>query len=346
MKREKSRGGSVFFIIYVILVILTAVSGLLFVSLYFGDSGNLVSSEKYDKYYVMITDNNQSDFWQSVYQGAYEYGIQNGVYVEDLASTMTENLSKEELMRIAIASNVDGIMLNADESEELNELIEEAISKNIPVVTLFNDASSSSRISYVGVGNYNIGREYGIEALSLAADIIADDPYRTSINVVVLVNQVPTSGQMMVYSTIQEAFDADVYSSVLNLSFQQIDNSNTFSAEESIRDLFMDGDTPDIIICLSELDTECVYQAVIDYNKVGTVNVLGYYDSDTVLQGISRNIIDSTIRVDTNQMGRYCVDAILEYERAGFTSQYFAVDIAVINSSNIEEYLEGNDAQN
>ena len=30
--------------------------------------------EKYDRYYVMITEDRKSDFWQSVYRGAYERG--------------------------------------------------------------------------------------------------------------------------------------------------------------------------------------------------------------------------------------------------------------------------------
>ena len=59
-----------------------------------------------------------------------------------------------------------------------------------------------------------------------------------------------------------------------------IDDSTTFSVEESIRKIFLEEDVPDIIICLNELNTTCVYQTVVDYNKVGEVRILGNYTSD------------------------------------------------------------------
>lgn len=324
-------------ILYIIIVLLTAIIGLRYVSLYFGSEAKKLSNETYDKYYVIISDDNESSFWKSVYSGANEYGLEKNVFVEDLAASFSNDLSKEELMKIAIASNVDGILISADDSEEMRDLINEASLENIPVVTLYNDSPNSNRISYVGVGNYNIGKEYGRLALNVAQNSFSTNE---DIEVVVLVNSIPSSDQMMVYSAIQEIFEKDNDFKNIKLSTVKIDSTNTFSVEETIRDIFISDEAPDIIVCLSELDTTCVYQAVIDYNKVGQVNILGYYDSDVILQGIDRNIINSTIKIDTKQMGEYCVDALLEYDKAGFTSQYFAVDIEVISADNVDEYME------
>lgn len=67
----------------------------------------------------------------------------------------------------------------------------------------------------------------------------------------------------------------------------------------------MDQTLPDIIICLNELSTTCVYQAVVDYNCVGEIAILGYYDTDTILKAIERNVITATISIDTEQMGHF-----------------------------------------
>lgn len=337
--RRRINKNYLFFSLYVVIVLLTAFVGLRFVSVYFSDKNNKANQETYDKYYVIISDDNQSSFWKSVYEGAYNYGLGKNVYVEDLASGFSSDLSKEELMHIAIASNVDGILVSADDSEEMSALIDEAMSKGIPVVTLYNDSPNSNRISYVGVGSYNIGNEYGRQALSIAKTIYNENPDE-QIDVVVLVDSVPSTDQMMVYSAVQESFEKDALSFRLNLDMVKIDTTNTFSVEETIRDLFLSEDVPDIIICLNEIDTTCVYQAVVDYNKVGKVNVLGYYDSVTILQGIERGIINSSIKINTKQMGEYSIDALLDYDRAGFTSQYFAVDIDVINVYNVSAYME------
>ena len=37
--------------------------------------------------------------------------------------------------------------------------------------------------------------------------------------------------------------------------------------------------------------TECVYQALIDYNQVGNVKVIGFYYSDVILDAIDKEII-------------------------------------------------------
>lgn len=81
----------------------------------------------------------------------------------------------------------------------------------------------------------------------------------------------------------------------------------------------------------------------IDYNKVGEVNILGYYDSDTIINAIDRNVIYATAAIDTEQMGRFCINALQEYHALGYTSQYFTADIRLIQKADVEGYLEKGD---
>ena len=98
---------------------------------------------------------------------------------------------------------------------------------------------------------------------------------------------------------------------------------------------------PDIIICLNEINTTCVYQAVVDYNKVGVINIIGYYDSQTILKAIERNVIYATVSVDAKALGEYCIEALTEYNQMGHVSNYYSVDTAVIHADNVREYLGG-----
>ena len=119
-------------LVYSIMIFLVAVVSVA-VSLYFsrilkstherkdsyGDT--YVSNEeegfvKYDKYYAMITSDRELDFWQSVYKGAFEEGVKKGVYVEMMGENLSDDYSETELMEIAIASKVDGIIVYADDS--------------------------------------------------------------------------------------------------------------------------------------------------------------------------------------------------------------------------------------
>ena len=318
------------------VIIVISICTVIFRS-YVREFHKVTDKEKYDQYYVMITEDRKSDFWQSVYRGAYERGQEENVYVDLLGEHLSQEYSREDLMRIAMTSGVDGIFVESDESDEMLQMIDEAVERGIPVVTLYGDNTHSERCSFVGVGSYNLGREYGRQVLKLTAAQKNPDV----LDVAVLVNaHALNSAQNIVCSGIQDALEQEkLQGPEIELSLVTVDDTNTFSVEESIRDIFMEKKLPDIIICLNELNTTCVYQAVVDYNCVGEVSILGYYDTDTILKAIERNVIYATISIDTEQMGAFCVDALREYYRYGYTSQYFTADVTIIDQNNVGEYF-------
>jgi ribose transport system substrate-binding protein len=298
--------------------------------------------EIYSKYYVIITDKRESSFWKSIYEGAMEEAIKKNSYIEIFGSNLNQKYRIEDLMQIAIASEVDGIIIEADESEKMTRLINAASDAGIPVVTALEDNSESKRKSFIGVNNYKLGLKYGeqiCELQTILQDRIFEDK---KINVLVLMKDVDASGQNITLSGIQDAIKRNGKQSDINVETTVVSNMGAFAAEESIRDIFMKQENiPDIIICMNELNTTCVYQGVVDYNKVGKINIVGYYDSETILKAIERNVIYSTISLNTEQMGMYCVNALDEYLKTGHVNEYFSVDMELITSENVDKYLGG-----
>lgn len=288
------------------------------------------SYESYESYYAMISSNHESALWRSIYQGAVEAAAENGAYVEMLGSNLSTDYSRQDLMRIAIASGVDGIILEADESGDYTGLINEADAAGIPVVTVMGDDTTSNRKSFIGVNYYNLGREYGRQVLLAGEDVQ---------EVLVLIStSMPDTSQNIIFSGIQETLveagrdDIRVYATA-------IEGDNTFAVEESVRDVFLE-QSMDVLICLDELSTTCAYQAVVDFNRVGQIDIIGYYDSETILRGIERNVIHSTIALDTGEMGEYSIEALEEYRETGYVSDYFGVDTDLITIENVRDYLE------
>ena len=81
-------------------------------------------------------------------------------------------------------------------------------------------------------------------------------------------------------------------------------------------------------------DRASVYQALVDYNQVGNVDVVGFYYSDVILDGISKGIISSAIALDMDEIGRYSVNALEEFSSLGHTSNYYSVGQHVITRYN------------
>ena len=116
-----------------------------------------------------------------------------------------------------------------------------------------------------------------------------------------------------------------------NIEFYQLDTSQSFNVEEAVREivLYKEGDV-DVILCLDEITTTNLYRALVDYNKVGKFEVIGYYNSQTIVQGVERGVLKATISVDATEMGESCINAIGEYFESGYVSDYFSVGVEII----------------
>jgi len=333
----------------IIFAMAVCIVAFLYVRLYLTNSGADVNERVYDRYYVMITDDYKSSFWQSVYSGAQNEASNSDTFVELLGANLYTDYTPEELMEIAISSDVDGIMVYGNGSEEMTNLIDEATDKGIPVVTMYSDNATSKRCSFVGVSGYNIGREYGRQIVNIkkektkvtynGANLEGISQFIPNITIL-MDSKMDQYAQNVIMSGIQDILTESSDGPDYTLETVPVDNSNPFSVEESIRDVFMQDELPNILVCLNELETTCAYQAVVDYNMVGSISILGYYDSEKILNAINRNVVYSSIAVDTGELGKFCVQALNDYHEFGNTSQYYAADITLINKNNVSDFIK------
>lgn len=290
----------------------------------------------YDKHYAFITENRELSFWDEVYDGAFHKGKSQNIYVERFGNHLFVDYNKNEMMRMAINAGVDGIIFEGDADIETEELISTAVEKGIPVITVMKDSSRSERQCFVGINSYNLGQEYGNQLLKLQETdtkkifVLVDEKSEDSSKNIIL---------LAIRETIEKVLGE---THGLEIEAVVVNNENAFSSEEAIRDIIMDPqNVPDVMICLNSTYTQCAYQAIVDHNKVGEIDILGYYDSDNFLSAIEKGIIYSTISIDTKQMGSLCVEALEEYEQTGHVSEYLPVDTKMITGENVKEYKRG-----
>ena len=303
------------------------------------DLGEGEGASSYAKHYLMIAGAENTLMWDSIYESASQAAKDADAYLELIEPGHDSNYSQADYLRIGIASQVDGIILEADGSDEEQELIQEASDADIPVVTVLTDDSSSARISFVGLNSYQLGNAYTEQILGLLKE-------HENTQVLLLSNsQSKTQETNLIYYQIKKELEEKKkdYQTV-TISEYNIDSSSGFDTEEFVRDIFVSEENlPDVLVCMDEVVTECVYQALVDYNQVGNVDVVGFYYSDVILDGISKGIISSAIALDMDEIGRYSVNALEEFSSLGHTSNYYSVGQHVITRSNVGAYrTEGN----
>ncbi|MCD8014762.1 MAG: substrate-binding domain-containing protein [Lachnospiraceae bacterium] len=293
------------------------------------------ASETYERHYALIPEDENSVLWQSVYESASAWAAENHAYLELISQEGGSTYTTADYLRILIASKVDGIILKPDGTDEIRNLIDEAVESGIPVVTVLEDDSESQRISYVGLNSYQLAdvyTEYTLSLLNGGAGGIMVLLDSESVNPV----QSLAASQLTRYLDEQKADGQE-----LNVSLYYLDNASDFDLEESIRELFVtDSQLPDILICMDETVTECAYQTLVDYNAVGSTSIIGFYYTDQILDAIEKDIIPVTLVVDTAQIGTCSIDALEEFHSLGHTSSYYNIGLSLITTDNVSEYQE------
>ena len=137
---------------------------------------------------------------------------------------------------------------------------------------MLTDDSSSARISFVGLNSYQLGNAYTEQILGLLKE-------HENTQVLLLSNsQSKTQETNLIYYQIKKELEEKKkdYQTV-TISEYNIDSSSGFDTEEFVRDIFVSEENlPDVLVCMDEVVTECVYQALVDYNQVGNVDVVGF----------------------------------------------------------------------
>lgn len=288
----------------------------------------------YKHHYAFICADPTDNFYNSIYSYANQTAQMDGDYLEFMGKNLAVHYTKNELMEIAIDADVDGIVVEADENGSMTSLIDQANSKGIPVITIGTDDTSSKRQSYVGFGYYDLGQKYGKQILRSVKDEKQE--------VLVLMSpDAADSSQNIIFQGMKDTIDKSDNSKYFSLKTLAIPDTSKFGAEEKISSLMMDDTTlPPMIVCLNEIDTTCACQALVDYNRVGDTQIYGFYTNSTILSAIQKKIITATVTVNTSQMGKYCIEALGEYEDYGYVNEYMPADIEVITADNVNNYID------
>ena len=290
----------------------------------------------YEYHYVMIIDNLDSQFWNDVYKSVKEEAALHDAYVELKGKDQSSQYTTVDFMDMSIAAKVDGILLEFTGESRLEDKINEAAARGIPVVTMLNDAPTSSRKSFVGINSYQLGQEYGNQIIK----ILPKESRKMRV-MMFLHDNSSDSSQSQIFNQINNRMvtSSDTANPIV-VEEIKVPSGRAFESEEIVRNLFQnDQGPPDIIICMDEVDTEAVYQAVIDYNSVGKTQVIGYYKSKATLDAVLKGTMAMSLYIDTRQMGIYSVQALTESIHDGRTNSFNSVDLEFVTKENALSFV-------
>lgn len=300
------------------------------------DAGVGEEAEKVCDYrFEMIVDSPNSDFWQAVYDSARQTADEHNVLLELKGTNWDADYDKIDFMNMSIAARVDGIILEYNGEAGLEEKIDEAVESGIPVITVMSDAPHSRRQSFVGVSDYQLGVGYGEQ--------VANYVDENTTNILILMKRnLDNMNQSQIFTQIRNmALEKAENPEQINVYGRNLLSAGTFDSEETIWDILQQSYAPDILVCMDAESTESARQTVIDYNLADKVKIIGYYTSEKIMKGVLKGLIPVTCSIDTNQLGRYSVEAMVEYLKEGRVNSYYTVDMKFVTTKAAEKMERG-----
>lgn len=286
------------------------------------------------KYHIsMITGQQQSAYWRSIYEAAREEAAKKGAYVELMDEQLVDRFSVCELLDMAYYSHTDGVLLYPEDDDAVRRRIDKMVAAGIPVVTMERDAAGTKRTGFVGENEYFLGREFGRRILAM------DTGGRHSISVLAPSKTFGSGNQFWFQSGIASAIGTEDY--VLDIQLVAESDGLT-NAEAVINQLLCRTESmPNLVICLDQSTTELAYQIIKDRGLGKHIDILGSCLSDIIKEGIRDGGIQAAVTIDPDSLGQRAAHELIRYLEHHLANYFTDAGLCTITRQNLEQYEEG-----
>lgn len=283
----------------------------------------------YKYHFVMIARVTEEDYWRQVLLGGKEVAKRERAELEYFGMRFLDLKELERFLEMAVLSQVDGILISVPNDETFKDLLDEAISKNVPVVALYRDIDGANKHSFVGIDTYELGYKTG-EALSQAASASG-------------------AGEVPVAALINSDFSKESYRRYLlgfneairgnpNLRLSRVVKSKggSISAEEQTQSILKNHPEIRAIVCTDVSDTIGVAKVVVDLNRVSRITIIGSGLTAEIVKYIKLKVIWGVLTADPYELGAQGMSALIRLKQGRSRQENYYTPLVLVNTENVD----------
>ncbi|SDC41404.1 monosaccharide ABC transporter substrate-binding protein, CUT2 family [Pelagirhabdus alkalitolerans] len=248
---------------------------------------------------ALITEQMDHEYWHIVEEGVREAETDLDVDVKYLGTRRTNYEEQYRLMDMQIAGGVDGIIVQAVSEEMFQPLINKAIDRNIPVVTIDTDAPSSNRLSYIGTDNYQAG--------FTAGEALVNDLGETG-NIAIITNSLTSTHQRL---RVQGFEDAISEYEELEIIRTEVSNNTRIEAEQEALAILREEEEVDAFYGTSALDGLGITEALKEHPQKEEIYTIVFDSLDETLALLRSGEVDTIISQQPYEMGYKSVETLV-----------------------------------
>jgi ribose transport system substrate-binding protein len=255
------------------------------------------------KHIEVIIKNKNTPFWTVVEMGAVAAGKEFGVDVHFDGPTDEKDIDGQiNMVRKAIESETDALVLAACDYERLVDIAHVAVSEKIPVITIDSGLNSQKVKSFIGTDNVDAGKKLG-QAL---VDKVGD---KCKIAVMSFVKGAASCDQREegLFETLS------MYKEIQVLETMYC-NSDEDTAEKLTMEIIEKYPDIEAIVGLNANGTTGAARAIIKLKKANIIKIIGFDSTPEEIRYVEKDIIQSLVVQNPFSMGylgvKYAYDAI------------------------------------
>lgn len=273
---------------------------------------------------VLIEQERYHPYWEMVEKGAREAAAKYGMDIEftgPVRNNMEEQLS---LLEKAIAAQVDAIIVQGLNDEKFTPVIDKAVNRGIPVITIDTDAPASRRLAYVGTDNVAAGE-------ALGRMVVQTTGGQGKIGVII--------GSELAKNQLQRLDGLkNVVKHYSGMEIVDIRSSNISHMEaiQQAADMLRYHPEIDVMVGTSATDALGMLQASRSLKR-SPLTIIGFDNQAETLDAISRGEIAGTVAQQPYLMGDMAVRLLYQhFQGAPLQSRYYT-GVKVLDRSNVQE---------
>ena len=250
---------------------------------------------------LLITQELETPFWDKVAAGALAQARQEGAGLQVWGSYNKNEDDFLKKLEIAIASKVDGIIVQGLDSDAFKELTKiRAGSNGIPVITVANDVPvrESLRRTYVGSDHYAAGEMLGRE---LVSDMGQEG------TVVLIGSSQHQYDQVLRLNGIRHVLDE--FPAITAVNIETLDARE--QVMDGVRDILNRFPGADAFIAVNANIAETLIRELGKRTQIEPYHIYSFDDSPESLSLLQEGKLDGIIEQSPAEMGRLSVDLMV-----------------------------------
>lgn len=274
---------------------------------------------------VLISQELDNPYWRTVGHSAEEAAKQYNMDIEYTGPFRLNQAEQAKLLDQAIAAKVDGILVQGVKGDEYANLINKAISRGIPVLTVDTDAPDSKRLTYVGTDNLESGKRLGelvVSSVGPRAEIGIIVGSREAAN-----QQMRLDGLLSVLKQHPGIHVASVGES----------NISRIQAVQTAEAMLREHPEIDVMVGTSALDGVGILQATKTLKLKDRVRIFGFDDLDETRDAIAKGEIVATVIQKPAEMGIDSVKLLHAYFEGSPLPATQFTSFEVLDRSNVRK---------